>query len=72
MSVQDLYANGVMKQLLDKGIITPSTYRSLEIFIEVKNLELGGMKISHAVEEVSKKCRMSERWVGAAMRKIEA
>lgn len=72
MSVTDMYANGIMKQLLDKGIITPTVYRSLEIFMEVKNLELSGKKRTHAVEEIAQKCRVCEDTVWRAIKKIEA
>lgn len=72
MSVTDMYSNGIMKQLLDKGIITPTVYRSLEIVLEVQNLQLSGKKRSHAVEEVARKCRVCDDTVWKALRKIKA
>ena len=72
MSVTELYESGVMKELLNRGLITPTTFRSLEIFIEVKNLEMSGDKRTHAVEKTSIKCRLSENSVWRAIRKIES
>ncbi len=72
MSVKELYESGVMRDLLYKGFISPSTYRSWDIFMEVRNLELSGMKRSHAVEEVHRKCRISERQVWNMIKKIES
>lgn len=72
MSVTELYESGVMKELLNRGLITPTTFRSLEIFIEVKNLEMSGDKRTHAVEKTAIKCRLSENSVWRAIRKIES
>lgn len=72
MSVTELYQSGVMKELLNRGLITPTTFRSLELFIEVKNFELSGEKRTHAVEKVSQKCKVSEISIWRAIRKIES
>lgn len=72
MSVTELYQSGIMRELLDRGLITPSAFRSLEIFIEVKNFELSGDKRTHAVEKTAEKCKISEISVWRAIRKIES
>lgn len=72
MSVTELYQSGIMRELLQRGLITPTTFRSLEIFIEVKNLELSGNKRTHAVEKIAHKCKISEISVWRAIRKIES
>ncbi len=72
MSVTELYQSGIMREMLDRGLITPSTFRSLELFMEVKDLELLGYKRTHAVEEAATKCKASERSIWRAIRKIEA
>ena len=77
MSVPELYQNGVLKELLQKGIITPTVYRSIEIFMEVKSLELSGMIKSHAVVEVAMKIKgksqqdSKEKAVWRALKLIE-
>lgn len=72
MSVTELYQSGIMRELLNRGLITPSTFRALEIFIEVKNLELSGDKRTHAVEKIAQKDRISESSIWRAIRKIES
>jgi len=71
MSVQEYYHNGIMKDLLNRGLITPTVYRYMDYFIEVKALEMKGVKTSHAVEQVSDKCRVCEDTVWKAMRKMK-
>lgn len=63
MSIQELHENGTMNFLVKKGFITPSAYRKIEIFVEVKALEFKGIIRSHAVEQVAKKCRVCESTV---------
>lgn len=53
MSAEELYKNGGLKDLLKRGWITPTTYRSVEIFLEVKNQEMAGMKRTRAVKIVA-------------------
>ncbi len=53
MSVEDNYKNGTLKDMLNRGMITPTTFRSVEIFLEVKNKELTGIKRTHAVKIVA-------------------
>lgn len=61
-----------MKDLLKKGMITPTVFRSLEIFMDVKELELSGVKRSHAVENIALKYRLCESSVWRAISRIEA
>jgi len=67
MSVKELHDNGTMNFLLQHGLITPSNFRKMEIFIEVKNQEMQGKKHSHAVEDAAKICRVCERTVWRAV-----
>jgi len=68
--IQRLHKNGTMAFLVKKGLITPTAYRRLEIFVEVKNLEHQGVKRSHAVEVVAEKCRYSPRGVWRSLREF--
>ncbi len=61
MSAEELYQNGGLKDLLKKGWITPTTYRSVEIFLEVKNQELAGKKRTHAVKIVASSLRGKQK-----------
>lgn len=70
MTIKALHENGTMAFLVKRGLITPTAYRRLEIFVEVKALESQGMKRSHAVEEVCRTCHYSERGVWRALREF--
>jgi len=70
MSIQELHENGTMNFLVKKGLITPSAFRRLEIFVEVKSLEHQGVMRSHAVEQTAKKCKVCDRVVWKSMREF--
>jgi len=70
MSIQELHNNGTMSFLVKKGLVTPSAYRKIEIFVEVKNLEHQGILRSHAVEQVAKKCKVCESTVWKSLQII--
>lgn len=70
MTIKKLHEDGTMAFLVKRGLITPSAYRRLEIFVEVKSLELQGVKRSHAVEQVCQKCHYSERGVWRAIKEF--
>ncbi len=70
MSVLELHENGTMNFLVKQGLITPSAFRRLEIFVEVKNLEHQGVKHSHAIEKVAQKCNVCERTVWRSVREF--
>jgi hypothetical protein len=53
--IPDLYQNGTLKDMLRKRMITPSTMRNVELFLEVKNQELSGVKRTRAVAMVADK-----------------
>ena len=63
MSIIELHDNGTMNFLVKCGMISPSAFRKIEIFVEVKALENQGICRSHAVEEVAKKCKVCESTV---------
>ena len=70
MSVQELH-NETVNFLVQNGLLTPSAFRKIEVFVEVKNLQHQGIKKTHAVEIVSEKCKMcvSDVWEAMKMEK---
>lgn len=70
--IQKLHKNGTMAFLVKQGLITPSAYRRLEIFVEVKALEREGMKKTQAVQQACLNCKVSEFTVWKSLREFEA
>ena len=68
MTLKTLHEDGTMAFLVQRGLITPSAFRRLEIFVEVKALEHQGLKRSHAVEQAAEKCKVCERVVWKSLR----
>lgn len=71
MSVKGLFDDGTMKYLLDRGLVTPTVFNYLDIFIEVKTLQQQGMKKSEAIQEASIRCKVCERTVWTAVKTLE-
>lgn len=68
--LEKLHKNGTMAFLVKRGLITPSAYRRLEIFVEVKALENQGLKKTQAIQQASLNCKVCERVVWKAMREF--
>jgi len=68
--IQQLHEDGTMAFLVKAGLITPSAYRRLEFFVEVKALENQGVNVTRAVQEVSEKCKVCEMTVWRSLKEF--
>lgn len=77
-SAEELYQNGTLRDMLNKRMITPTTYRNVEILIEVKNQEMKGVKRTRAVAIIAStipgkaKIETKKRAVWAALKSFGA